>query len=102
MKTSIQFFSVAVLLFFFQSSFAQVRVSPKVGLNVSAIEGNLKDFRAEARAGWQAGIDFRIGEGVLFLNPGLYYYSYTARLMQDLDENANIDFTILMLRSVRT
>ena len=93
MKTSIRVISFLSLLFFCQSSFAQVRVSPKVGFNVSAIEANIKDFSAESRTGWQAGMDFRLGDGALFLNPGLFYYSNTARLMQEIDENTNVDFT---------
>lgn len=93
MKTSIRISLVAIaLLLMSQITFAQVRVNPKVGLNVSAVDANLNDFSAEARTGWNAGVDFRLGEGVLFLNPGLHYYSFTARLVQDIDENTNVNF----------
>lgn len=93
MKTSIRISLVAVALFLVsQVSFAQIRVTPKVGLNVSAVDAKLNDFSAEARTGWNAGVDFRLGDGILFLNPGLHYYSFTARLMQDIDENTNVNF----------
>ncbi len=64
---------------------AQVRVNPKVGVNFSALDAKLQDITAEARVGWNAGLDFRIGEGFLFLNPGVHYYSYTARLIKDVE-----------------
>ena len=93
MKTS-KFFCLAfALLCFSQLAVAQVKVSPKVGLNVSGVDAKLTDFDAEARAGWNAGMDLRVGKGLLFLAPGVHYYNYTARLMENLDENSRIDFT---------
>jgi hypothetical protein len=92
MKT-INFFATALMLLFtIQLATAQVRVSPKVGLNVSAIDAKLNDFEAQARAGWHAGLDFRIGDGFLFLNPGVQYFSYTARLMENIDTDTSINF----------
>lgn len=92
MKTINFFAAVLLVLFTAQLATAQVRVSPKVGLNVSAIDAKLNDFEAQARTGWHAGLDFRIGDGVLFLNPGIQYYSYTARLMNDLNTDTEINF----------
>lgn len=93
MKTIIRFSFVTALLFTFQFAQAQIKISPKIGVNVSAIEGSLTDFDAEARTGWNAGIDVRVGDGILFLNPGLQYYSYTARLMSDINQDTRVDFT---------
>ncbi|HMO37854.1 MAG TPA: outer membrane beta-barrel protein [Saprospiraceae bacterium] len=81
---------IAVLTLFFALAMttgmlAQVRVNPKVGVNVSAVDAKLMDINAEARAGWNAGVDFRLGKGLVFLNPGIHYYTYTARLLQDLN-----------------
>ena len=64
---------------------AQIRVNPKVGVNFSGLDAKLQDITAEARVGWNAGLDFRIGQGFLFLNPGVHYYSYTARLVKDIE-----------------
>ena len=93
MKTIIQFSFAAALLFTFNFAQAQVKISPKIGVNVSAVEGKLTDFDAEARTGWNAGLDARIGDGVFFLNPGIQYHSYTARLMSDLNQDTRVDFT---------
>ena len=66
MKT-LKFFALAICLFVMsQSLMAQVRVSPKVGVNLSGLDTKLSDFDAEARAGWHAGLDFRVGEGFIF------------------------------------
>ena len=64
---------------------AQIRVNPKVGVNFSGLDAKLQDITAEARVGWNAGLDFRIGQGFLFLNPGVHYYNYTARLVKDIE-----------------
>lgn len=93
MKTIIRlgFFMAAMLTFQFAQ--AQIRVSPKVGVNVSSVDQSLTDFQAEGRAGWNAGLDLRVGDGLFFLNPGLHYYSNTARIVDNLDEDTRIDFT---------
>ncbi len=64
---------------------AQVKVNPKVGVNMSAVDADIRDINAEARAGWNAGVDLRMGKGWLFLNPGVHYYSFTARLLKELN-----------------
>lgn len=81
----LRFFSFCTLLLITVNLSAQITVNPKVGVNVSGIDAKLEDFKAEARAGWNAGLDFRLGDGFLYLQPGAHYYSYTARLVQDLD-----------------
>lgn len=93
MKT-LKFAALALTLFFTtQTLMAQVRVSPKVGLNLSALDAKVNELDAEARTGWHAGLDFRIGEGFIFLNPGVQYQSYTARLMQNIDEDIDVNFS---------
>lgn len=74
---------------------AQVKFTPRVGVNASALDAKLSDINAEAkaRAGWNAGIDLRLGEGIIFLNPGVHYYSYTTRLIEDLDQPGTIDLS---------
>lgn len=80
------------------SAHAQLKVIPKVGVNFSGVDGNIADFRAEARVGWNAGLDFRLGEGRLFLYPGIQFNNYTARLIQDV----SIDPDDLLLREETT
>lgn len=74
---------------------AQVKFTPRVGVNASALDAKLADINAEAeaRAGWNAGIDFRLGDGIIFLNPGVHYYSYTTRLLEGLDQPGSIDLS---------
>jgi hypothetical protein len=64
--------------------FAQMKVNPKVGLNFSGLDVKLQDITAEARVGWNAGLDFRMGDGIIYFAPGAHYYSYTARLIQEV------------------
>ena len=71
---------------------AQVKVNPKVGVNFSGVDAQLQDITAEARVGWNAGIDLRVGEGFLFFNPGAHYYSYTARLIKDVEKPGDVKF----------
>lgn len=90
MKQSYVFSVVIALMLFSIPNTAQIRINPKVGVNSSALDTRLGDIMTEARAGWNAGLDFRIGHGLLYLNPGLHYYSYTAKLIKqpELPEGA--------------
>ena len=84
-----------VLLFaalFTLPAMAQVKVNPKVGVNFSGIESELNDITAEARVGWNAGVDFRMGDGLFFLQPGAHYYNYTARLLQNVERPEDVAF----------
>lgn len=92
MKRIFQFSLALALLFTAQLSYAQVKVSPKVGLNVSALDASLNDLKTEARTGWHAGVDFRMGDGIFFLNPGLQYQSYNTRLTTDLGQDDLTEF----------
>ncbi|MEZ4984476.1 MAG: outer membrane beta-barrel protein [Saprospiraceae bacterium] len=71
---------------------AQVRVSPKVGVHVAALDAAPDDFTAQARTGWHAGVDFRMGKGLFYLNPGLQYNSLTARLVENIDQDTRLNF----------
>ena len=93
MKTTNRLFLALALLFSVQLVSAQVKVNPRVGLNVSALDAKLTDFTAEARAGWNAGMDFRIGQGTIFLHPGIHYYSNTTRLVQDINTETEVRFS---------
>lgn len=92
MKQSIKFgLFLATLLFSHAALFGQVKINPKVGVNISAIEAKLNDINTEGRAGWNAGIDFRVGK-VVYLAPGAHFYSYNARLTRDIDNPEDFDF----------
>lgn len=73
------------------SAFAQVRVNPKIGVNASNLDTEIRDIRTEARIGWNAGIDFRIGNGMFSFNPGLHYFSFTASTVQNIGTGTNFD-----------
>jgi hypothetical protein len=66
------------------SAHAQFVFSPKIGVNASALEARIQDIQASARYGWNAGIDFQFGGQIAFVRPGIHYYDFTARLLQDI------------------
>lgn len=86
------YFALILGLMIAVSASAQVRVSPQVGVNFSAIDANLQDIRAESRVGWNAGLDLRVGEKVVYFNPGLHYYSNTARLIKGVESPDDVNF----------
>lgn len=67
-------------------------INPKVGVNLSAVDGKLNDLQAAAKVGWNAGVDFRVGGKKLFLSPGLHFNNYTARLVNDIDTDTQLNF----------
>lgn len=83
----------------------KVKISPKIGVNISGVDAELQDLTAESRVGWHTGLDLRVGDRVFYLNPGLHYYSNTARLIKDIGEDTpdNVQFeeetTIQTLRA---
>jgi len=76
-------FLFSLLLFTVLSLRAQVTFNPKIGVNVSGLDARIDDFRSEARAGWNAGFDLRIGERMVFFQPGVHIYNMTAQLSQE-------------------
>lgn len=87
-----RFFAFLTLLFTTISLSAQVTVNPKVGVNISAIDTKIGNINAEARVGWNAGVDFRLGDGFVYLQPGVHYYNYTARLLKEVDNPNDVAF----------
>ncbi len=90
MKNPIALLLFVVVVIWGSSVHAQTRLNPKVGFNASAIDAKLKDITAEARFGWNAGVDLRMGEGAFFFKPGLHYYNFTANLFQDVNQPGDI------------
>ena len=88
-KLLLALFAIAI---FSSTAMAQVKVNPKVGVNFSGVDAQLQDITADARVGWNAGVDLRIGNGFLFLNPGAHFYSYTARLIKDVESPGDVSF----------
>jgi len=88
----LRFLTLFTLLLVTVSLTAQVRINPKVGVNVSGVDAKLGDIDAEARVGWNAGVDFRVGESIVYVQPGLHYYNYTARLLKDVDNPNDVAF----------
>lgn len=86
MKTSFLLIMLAAAVTFVAPLQTQVKINPKVGVNISALDAKIQDITAEARAGWNVGVDVRAGRGLVFFNPGVHYYSFTARLIPDIDD----------------
>lgn len=79
-------------LFTVSATAQQVRISPHVGANFSAIDAKLQDITAESRVGWNAGLDFRVGERAFYFNPGIQYFSNTARLLKGVASPDDVIF----------
>ncbi|MEY2905071.1 MAG: hypothetical protein RJA52_1087 [Bacteroidota bacterium] len=73
------------------SASGQVMVNPKIGVNASNFDTQIRDIRAEARIGWNAGVDFRIGKGMFSFIPGLHYYSFTTSTVPNVGTGTNFD-----------
>jgi hypothetical protein len=84
MKNNSSIAIAAFLIFAFNTAKAQFSINPKVGVNASALDVRIQDIQASARYGWNAGIDFQFGGGSAFARPGIHYYDFTARLLQDV------------------
>lgn len=74
---------VALMLGTLVAAQAQIEFNPKVGVNASGLDATIKDFKTEARAGWNAGFDLRIGDEMLFFQPGVHIYNMNADLSTD-------------------
>lgn len=94
-------FKILVVAFFafvgLQHSNAQVTFVPKVGVNLSALDFETSGNNIEGRAGFHVGADARIGQGKIFFNPGVFYQSFTAKLLNtssstDLKDETTIQF----------
>lgn len=92
MKQSIQFLAAIALLCFSFTAVAQVKVIPRAGLNISGTDATIKDIRTDAKVGWNAGLDFRVGDGFLFLQPGAHFYSNTTTPVSNIDDIEDFDF----------
>lgn len=62
--------------------------NPEAGINFSALSKEIESTESAARAGWHAGADFRIGSGVAYFQPGIFYYRTSTRLRQENSENS--------------
>jgi len=94
MKSSAKILFVAIAaLITSVAATAQTQINPKVGVNFSGVEAQLQDITAEARVGWNAGVDLRMGDKALYLQPGLHYYNFTARLVEGVEHPDDIAFS---------
>ena len=64
------------------TSVASAQVIPSVGLHSYLTERvdfgqgtNINDYELQGRSGWHAGVDVRTSKKMLYLQPGLHYYS---------------------------
>lgn len=74
-------------------AYAQVKVNPKVGLNFSALTADGEIIESDGlRVGYNAGLDFRIGESEnwFYFQPGLHYYSVGAKLVINNNNPAEV------------
>ncbi len=90
MKNAVACFYFAVALLGATGVNAQIKFNPKAGFNASAIDAKFRNITAEARYGWNLGMDLRIGKSMLFFKPGMHYYNFTADLFRDVTQPGDI------------
>lgn len=52
----------------------KVYVNPQVGLNISGLTDELPGLSNTGKAGYNAGLELRLGRGVVFFQPGVFYF----------------------------
>ncbi len=70
-------------------SVGQIKINPKIGFNASNMKINTRELMAEARVGWNLGIDFRMGGGKILFIPGIHYYSFASDYTSNAISKAN-------------
>ncbi|WP_198034451.1 porin family protein [Dyadobacter tibetensis] len=68
-------------------------IIPMVGLHVQDFEDPLSDEDVNGRAGWNAGLDFRIRAKRFFVQPGVHYFNSALEITQrdSLEQESFID-----------
>lgn len=54
----------------------EVYINPKVGINFSGIQDEPEGVSTNNQVGYNAGLDIRLGSGLVFFQPGVFYYQY--------------------------
>lgn len=74
MKIAKKLVALFILSFFaVQTSFAQLEIIPKIGVNYSYFSEDIGDFDLIGKNGYQVGLDLRIGDR-FYLEPGIRYF----------------------------
>lgn len=77
MKKYFLFISISVLSsVIWAQGDRSVYFNPKVGLNLSGLNDQPEGVSTSNKLGYNAGLDLRIGEGTVFLQPGIFYYQF--------------------------
>lgn len=76
--------ALALVIFVSTSLLAQpadknIYVNPKVGINLSGLNDKLEGVSSSGKAGYNAGLDLRVGDGIAFFQPGIFYYQYNTQ-----------------------
>ncbi len=56
-----------------------IYVNPKVGMNISGLTDELEGVSSSGKAGYNVGLDLRLGDGLVFFQPGVFYYQYNTK-----------------------
>jgi hypothetical protein len=67
---------------------SQIKINPKIGINLSNFTQHDEILESEAQIGFSAGVDVRLGNRLYFA-PGLYYLSATTKVKKV--ENITVD-----------
>ncbi len=79
------FFTLVTGTLFGQGADKDVYVNIKGGLNFSGLSDEPEGVSTNNKIGYNAGLDLRLGSGIIFLQPGAFYYEYN----QEFSVNAN-------------
>lgn len=59
-----------------QKADKSIYVNPKAGINLSGLNDELDGISNSGKAGYNVGLDLRLGDGIVFFQPGVFYYQY--------------------------
>ncbi|MEM1328403.1 MAG: porin family protein [Bacteroidota bacterium] len=74
--------SVALVFALVGTTFAQLTINPKIGVNFYDISDTDGEIIPDGKTGFHGGVDFRIGDKV-FVQPGIHYYALSADFQND-------------------
>jgi Outer membrane protein beta-barrel domain len=80
---------------------AQFKLNPKVGININHLSNDPADIETNARLGFSAGADARIGGKRFYFQPGLHYNVMSYDLVNLDNDSPNFNSDVTAVKSIK-